>query len=164
MKRGAFLRELGLSSSTLMAFYCMGTLSSCSKSSDPQPATTTPTTPTTGATGLTGNASPSQGKISFTLDLTNTAYKTLKTEGNFSTPGDLIVANAKGGKFIALSKVCTHQGTTIEYRVGEDDFYCPNHGSRYNDDGTVKNGPSNTALKVYKANLSGDGNSLVVTE
>ncbi len=158
MKRGEFMRTLGLSSSALMAFYCMGTLSSCSKDSDPQPAPPTP------ATGLNGNASPSQGKVNFTLDLTNTTYKPLKTEGGFVTPGDIIVANAKGGKFIALSKVCTHQGTTIEYRLGEDNFYCPNHGSRYNDDGTVKNGPSNTALKVYKATLSADGNTLTVTE
>lgn len=162
MKRGEFLRTLGLNSSALMAFYCMGTLSSCSKGSDPQPAPTTGTA--AGATGLTGNAVPSQGKVNFTLDLTSTPYKTLKTEGGFATPGDIIVANAKGGKFIAVSKVCTHQGTTIEYRLGEDNFYCPNHGSRYNDDGTVKNGPSSTALKVYKATLSADGNSLVVTE
>ena len=168
IKRGEFLRELGLSSSALMAFYCLGTtLSSCSKSSDPQPATTTPTpTPGTGTTtaGLSGNAQTSQGKISFTLDLTTATYNTLKTQGNFVTPGDIIVANAKGGKLIALSKICTHQGTTIEYQLGDDSFYCPNHGSRYNDNGTVKNGPSSTALKVYTATLSADGNTLTVTE
>ncbi len=163
IKRGEFLRELGLSSSALMAFYCMGTtLSACFFFIFRCPASSTPTTGTT-ATGLTGNAETAKGAINFTLDLTSTTYKTLKTEGSYVTPGDIIVANAKGGKLIALSKICTHQGTTIQYVLGEDNFYCPNHGSRYNDNGSVKNGPSVTALKVYTATLSADGNSLVVT-
>ncbi len=45
INRGAFLRGLGLSSTALMTFYCVRTLSSCSKNSDPQPAIlTTPST------------------------------------------------------------------------------------------------------------------------
>lgn len=167
INRGKFLRELGLSSSALMAFYCLGTLSSCS-SSDPQPATPTPAPPTGGTTGLTGNATIAQGKINFTLDLTNATYATLKTEGNFVTVGDVIVANAKGGKLIALSKACTHQNVTVEYQLVADNFYCPpasgGHGSRYNDDGSVKNGPAAGALKKYTPTLSANGNSLVIAE
>lgn len=168
MKRGQFLRELGLSSSALMAFYCMGTLSSCSKANDPQPATTTPTTPVTPTTptnsGLTGNAQTNLGKINFTLDLTSANYKGLKTEGGYVTPGDIIVANTKGGTLVALSKSCTHQGTTVLYQLNLDNFYCPNHGSQFSDNGAVVVGPAAAPLKKYIVTVSTDGNSVTVTE
>ncbi|MBC8154078.1 MAG: Rieske (2Fe-2S) protein [Bacteroidetes bacterium] len=169
IKRGEFLRELGLSSSALMAFYCLGTLSSCS-SSDPQPATTPPTgttpPPTTppAATGLTGNAQTSQGKISFALDLTSATYAGLKTVGGFVVVGDVIVANARGSRLIALSKACTHAGTTVEYQAGPDNFYCSNHGSRFSLSGSVLNGPAGSALRMYTATLSTNGNSIAVAE
>ena len=168
LNRSEFLRSLGVSSAALMAIYCMGTLTSCSGSkSDPTPATTTPTpTPGTGTitAGLTGNALIAQGKINFALDLTTSDYKGLKTEGGFVTPGDIIVANTKGGKFVALTKACTHQQTTVEYQLNVDNFYCPNHGSRYSDGGAVLNGPAAASLKSYTAKLSADGNTLTISE
>ncbi len=73
MNRGEFLRSLGLSSATLMAYYCMGTtLTACSSGSTNDP------TPAPGAsTGLTGNADTSKGAINFTLDLNSTDYSML---------------------------------------------------------------------------------------
>lgn len=158
ISRSEFLRSLGLSSAALMSIYCLGTLTACSGSKD-DPAPTNPGT----STGLTGNADTSQGAINFSLDLTATTYATLKTEGNAVVVGSLIVARAKGNKLVALSKACTHQGTTVEYRLNEDDFYCTSHGSRFADDGTVKNGPATAALKLYTTALSADGNTLKVT-
>jgi cytochrome b6-f complex iron-sulfur subunit len=158
MKRGQFLKELGLSSSALLAFYCMGTtMTACSTGSDDP----TPTTPTTGSTGLTGNADTSKGAISFTLDLTNSNYSTLKTAGSFVIVDSLIVANAKG-VIVALSKACTHQGTTVSYRSSQNDFYCSNHGSEFSTSGAVEIGPATKALTVYQAQLSTDGNTLTV--
>ncbi|CCH57166.1 Rieske (2Fe-2S) domain protein [Fibrisoma limi BUZ 3] len=150
IKRGEFLRSLGLSSAALMSFYCMGTLTSCSSSDGDDP------TP-----GGNGN---SNTKVDFTLDLTTTANQKLKTDGGFLYQGDVIVARVKGGNYVALSKICTHQGTTIEYRLGDDDFYCPNHGSQFRSNGTVEVGPASQTLKVYKTELSSDGNRLRVTE
>lgn len=158
MKRGQFLKELGLSSSALLAFYCMGTtMTACSTGSDDP----TPTNPTTGATGLTGNADTSKGAISFTLDLTNSNYSTLKTAGNFVIVESLIIANAKG-IIVALSKACTHQGTTVSYRSSQNDFFCSNHGSEFSTTGAVEIGPATKALTVYQAQLSSDGNTLTV--
>jgi cytochrome b6-f complex iron-sulfur subunit len=156
MPRGAFLRELGMSSAALMAFYCMGT-SSCT--SDTAPA---PVAPVVVPVSITGNADTSKGAINFTIDLTTTDYKVLKTEGKFVIVGDVIVANAKGNKIVALAKACTHQGTTVEYRLNNDDFWCSNHGSVFLGDGKVKTGPASAALKVYKTLLSTDGNKLTV--
>ncbi|MDQ6477695.1 Rieske (2Fe-2S) protein [Dyadobacter sp. LHD-138] len=163
MKRAEFLRSLSLGTSTLMAVYCLGSLTSCSTGEmDP---VTTPPTPTTpgGTTGLTGNATTSAGAINFTVDLTNATYSKLKTAGSFAIIGDLIVAFSTTKTYVALSKVCTHEGTTVQYRSAENDIYCPNHGSEYALTGTVDNGPAVASLKAYKAVVSADGNTLTVT-
>ncbi len=166
IKRGEFIRSLGLSSAALMAFYCMGTLTSCSSKNDPAPVapvTPDPKPPTTGV-GLTGNAETSKGAINFTLDLTSTDYKTLKTAGEFVKVGDVLVANTKGGNFVVVQRLCTHQGLDgLSYRLGSDDIGCNVHGSVFATSGTVKNGPAASALKVYKTALSTDGNKLTVT-
>lgn len=157
LSRGQFLKQLGLSSAALMSFYCLGTgLTSCSSSSeDPTPTTTTGGSTNTGLTGTTS------GSIDFTIDLTNTTYAKLKTEGEFVYVADIIIVNAKG-TFVALSKICTHQGTTINYRSASNDFLCPNHGSQFKTDGTVLKDPATKALTVYKTELLNSNNSLRV--
>ena len=65
-----------------------------------------------------------------------------------------------GGTLVALSKICTHEGATIEFRAGQNDFLCSNHGSQFNLDGSVKLSPAESALQVFKTELS--GNSLTV--
>ncbi|MER0438011.1 Rieske 2Fe-2S domain-containing protein [Emticicia sp. W12TSBA100-4] len=159
LSRGQFLKQLGMSSAALMSFYCLGTgLTSCSSSSDdptPSPTTGGGTNTNSGVTGTTS------GAIDFTIDLTNSNFVKLKTEGEFTYVGDIIIANAKG-TFVALSKVCTHQGTTINYRSGTNDFLCPNHGSQFKTDGTVSKDPATKALAVYKTELLNSGNSLKI--
>lgn len=163
LSRGQFLKQLGLNSAALMSFYCLGTtMTACTNNTadpTPVPTTTTPTsTPTN--TGITGTTKGSS--IDFSLDLTNDNFKKLKTEGQFLYVEDIIIANAKG-VFVAISKVCTHQGTTIEFRSANNDFKCPNHGSEFKLDGTVQKDPATMGLAVFKTSLSMDGNSLKIT-
>lgn len=169
MKRGEFLRNLGLSSAALMSFYCMGTLTSCSSGDDPAPATpppTTPTTPGTGtATGLTGNADTSKGAIDFTLDLTNTNYSKLKTPGEFVKIDSVLVANVRGGRYVAIQRLCSHQGQDqVSYRLTSDDFGCTVHGSVFATDGSVKTaaGANQPAMKLYTAAANADGSKLTI--
>lgn len=160
LSRGQFLKQLGMSSAALMSFYCLGTgLTSCSKD-EAEP------TPTTGGTGGSGSANSgvtgtTSGAIDFTIDLTNANFAKLKTEGEFTYVADIIIANAKG-TFVALSKVCTHAGTTVNYRSGTNDFLCPNHGSQFRLDGTVQKDPASRALAVYKTEVLNSGNSLKI--
>lgn len=154
--RHQFIKQLGFGGASLMAFYCMGTLSSCSKSeADPTP---------TPASGGNNNA-----KIDVTLDLTTNDFKGLKTDGEFAVKDNIIIANT-GGKYAAISKVCTHEGTTITYRKANTDFRCPNHGATFNTDGTVKGGPNGSmastisALKVFKTEVLDSGNKLRIFE
>ena len=159
MNRAEFLRNLGLSSAALMAFYCMGTgLTACSKGgSDPTPAPP--------AAGLTGNTDTSAGAINFTIDLTNSNYSSLKTVGNFMKIGSVLVANTTGGKYVTIQRLCTHQGQDlVSYSLSANNFSCSAHGSVYNLDGSVKV-PAETgqaAMKLYTSTPSADGNSLTV--
>ncbi len=150
LNRGEFLRSLGMSSAALMAVYCMGTLTSCSSgSSDPTPSTGTGT-----GTGTTSGG---------TLDLTASTNSPLKTEGGYVYNGSMIVARVKGGSYVALARACTHQGTNVQYRLSQNDFYCPNHGSEFSTVGAVEVGPATTGLTLYKTALSSDGNTLTIT-
>ncbi|WP_266368880.1 QcrA and Rieske domain-containing protein [Tellurirhabdus rosea] len=155
MKRGEFLRSLGLSSAALMSVYCLGTLTSCSSDSD-DPAPTPP------AAGFTGNADTSKGAIDFTLDLTAAAYSKLKTVGEFVAVDSVVVANA-GGNMVAVGRVCTHQAGRLTYRSTTNDFICDNHGGLFNTNGSVKASPPTTPVPSYKTSLTNSGNTLRVT-
>lgn len=168
ISRGQFLKELGLSTTALMAFYCMGTtLTACSTGTDPAPSTpTTPSNPTTPSapTGLTGNANLASGKIDFALDLTTATYNKLKTVGEFVWVGDVMVAFVRGNTYIALAKACTHQGTSVQYRLANDDVWCSNHGSVFNLTGVRQSGPATGRLTMFVTALSTNGNSLTIKE
>lgn len=143
MNRGEFLRSLGLSSTALMAFYCMGpTLTSCSKGDNNTP------TPTPGTTT--------------SIDLTSSTASALNKDG-YIYQGSMIVARVNGGGYVALSRACTHQGTDVVYRASQNDFYCSNHGSRFSTAGAVQVGPATQALTLYKTAVSADGKTLTIT-
>lgn len=159
LKRGEFLRSLGLSTSALMAFYCLGTtMTSCGSSDDPAP------TPG-GGSGLTGTTTGSA--INFTIDLTSSTYTKLKTAGEYLIIGDVLVAFTTGSAYVALAKACTHEGTQLQYVSAKNNLFCSNHESQFSTTGAVQNGPSTggtiSALKAYKTSLSANGNSLTVT-
>ena len=141
IKRSEFMRSLGLSSAALMAFYCMGTLTSCSKGSDdPDPGP--------------GNTD----KVDFTIDLNSSAYADLKdATKKFVYKDDVLIAQVKSGGYIALSKICTHEQNLVTYRPTTDNFYCPNHGSEYDATGkvTVPITQNQANLKSYKTTLTG---------
>jgi cytochrome b6-f complex iron-sulfur subunit len=146
IKRSEFIRSLGLSSAALMAFYCMGTLTSCSKGSDDP-------TPT-----------PS-GNVDFTIDLNSADFAGLKdATKKYAYKDDVLIAMVKSGAYVAISKICTHEGNLVTYRPTVDNFYCPTHGSVYDLTGKViEPAVANQAnIKKYVATLS--GNSLRVTE
>ncbi|WP_020595134.1 ubiquinol-cytochrome c reductase iron-sulfur subunit [Spirosoma panaciterrae] len=141
--RLAFLKQLGLSGAALVAFCCSGTLSSC-KSNEVSPAAPASAT-------------------DITLDLTTGTYAGLTTVGGYAYTGSILVAHIKNGSYIALSKVCTHEGSTVQYRSNSDSIYCPNHGATFDTSGVVTGGPARQSLTQYKATLSSDGKSLRIT-
>jgi cytochrome b6-f complex iron-sulfur subunit len=157
MTRLEFLKNLGLSGATLFTVLATCTMQSCSSSSSDTP---TPSNPTTGGTaGVTGTTTGNN--IDFTVDLTNMSNSVLAATGGAQVFGDVIVARTGATTFVALAKACTHQGTTITFRAANNDFFCPNHGSLFNLNGTVARDPATQALKVFTTTLN--NNSLRVT-
>lgn len=72
-------------------------------------------------------------------------------------PGEGAIVEVNGKKIAAyknnkneliqLSPVCTHLGCIVGWNGKEKTWDCPCHGSRYEADGTVKNGPAKKNLK-----------------
>ena len=50
------------------------------------------------------------------------------------------------GAVHAVSPVCTHLGCIVRFNVAERSWDCPCHGSRYDVDGAVLQGPATRAL------------------
>ena len=157
MKRGEFLRSLGLSTSTLMAFYCLGTTMTACGSDTEEPE---PVVPGSG-TGITGTTS---GNVNFTIDLTNSKISPELVSGKkYLITGDVLVAQTTAGAYVALSKTCTHMGFELVYRSSQNDLYCDSHQSEFSTTGAVEKGPAVTTLKAYKTALSADGKTLTIT-
>ncbi len=78
----------------------------------------------------------------------------LTSEDAFSEPVVVIQDPADPEALIALSAKCTHAGCTVVWQ--EDLFACPCHGSKFNPDGTVANGPADAPLAKYMAKVEGD--------
>jgi cytochrome b6-f complex iron-sulfur subunit len=140
MERKEFLSLLG---SGAAAFFAVGCLGGCgSKESDPQPSP-----------GTAGGSKPT--KVDFILDLDAAANSALKTKGHALVKNGVIVAYTHAGTFIAVSSGCTHQGATLGFNAGNNNFVCPSHGSVFNANGSVANGPATQALKQFNATLTG---------
>jgi len=64
--------------------------------------------------------------------------------------------------FSALSLVCTHLGCTVELK--ESGFTCPCHGSKYDAEGSVLNGPAQKKLNALRVEVTTDGNLILHTD
>ena len=70
----------------------------------------------------------------------------------------LFVFNGADG-FFAISSICTHLGCNV--KRGGPGFECPCHGSRFDENGRVVNGPAPAALAWYALSLSPRGEVIV---
>ena len=63
--------------------------------------------------------------------------------------------------FIAVSAICTHLGCITQWRQDLNLIACPCHGSKFQRDGAVVNGPAPRPLPHYALRLMPDGELLV---
>jgi cytochrome b6-f complex iron-sulfur subunit len=92
--------------------------------------------------------------VDFTLDLNNSAYAPLKSNGGSVYKSGVIIARTNGGTFLAFSQYCTHAGCTVNFDgVNAFDCYC--HGSVFDSNGNPVQGPAPSALTKYKTALTG---------
>ncbi len=79
--------------------------------------------------------------------------------GDSKVMGSAIVIRETAGNdatcFTALSLVCTHLGCTVAFDNTNDVFNCPCHGSKFDGQGGVLNGPAATPLNKLKVAVNG---------
>jgi cytochrome b6-f complex iron-sulfur subunit len=101
------------------------------------------------------------GNGNLEIDLDDPANSDLNTAGGYKVISGIIIANAGGGNFIALSSVCTHQGCGVVYDDSANNFPCHCHGSVFSTSGSVLQGPASRPLKQY--NVERTENILVIS-
>lgn len=119
-----------------------------------------------GGGGVDGPTKPidQPGPSMITVKLSD--FPALAAVGGAATVGTVLfapvaVVRTAAATYIALSRICTHAGCTIN--LASPGFACPCHGSRYDNQGNVTNGPAVNALARLTAVLSADGMTLTIS-
>ncbi|MFO1196524.1 MAG: Rieske (2Fe-2S) protein [Burkholderiaceae bacterium] len=73
-----------------------------------------------------------------------------------SIAGDAVVNRHADGRIQAWSARCTHLGCRLD-RVIDGVVVCPCHGSRFDDQGRVVNGPASKALQPLEVRAAASG-------
>ena len=134
MKRDEFIKGIAVGGSILFSAPIL--LNSCSKEdTEPEPG-------------------PNNGGGELVIDLSDSKYSNLGSDGGFVYAGDIIVIRISSSSYIALSKICTHQQYTVSYNKSTGQLLCPGHGSVFTTNGSVVNGPAVNPLKKYSVTLS----------
>ena len=87
------------------------------------------------------------------------AKKTDVPVGSGKIIGDVVLTQPTDGVFKGFSAICTHAGCTVSEVVGGT-INCPCHGSKYNLDGSVANGPASRPLDSRSISVQGDSIAL----
>lgn len=116
--------------------------------------TTTPVTTTPTTTDLSTIKSPL-----LTLDLTATANAALKTVGGYMAKSGIVVAQVSAGLYVAVTQTCSHEPKK-KIIFNKTEFYCTDHGARFDLTGKGLNSFGSKGITVYK--IATDGKTLVV--
>ena len=67
---------------------------------------------------------------------------------------ELVIVHWSQDEYVVLSPTCTHRGCRV--RKVQQGFECPCHGSRYDQNGEVIEGPATRPLAQYPVTIQGD--------
>ena len=110
--------------------------------SEPSATTAAPAAPPTGG----GTAAPAGNAIAKTSDV---------PVGSGVIVDKVVVTQPTAGVFKGFSATCTHAGCTVN-KVADGTIDCLCHGSKFNLDGSVANGPATKPLEAKTVSVQGD--------
>ncbi|HUJ61333.1 MAG TPA: Rieske (2Fe-2S) protein [Kofleriaceae bacterium] len=105
--------------------------------------------------------STSCGGDGFCIDTTDPANKVLASAGGamlvgIPTGDTVMVIRSSDTEVVALSAICTHQQCSMNFDADQQLIVCPCHGSQFDEEGNVVNGPAEEPIRVYSASLMSD--------
>jgi Rieske Fe-S protein len=105
-----------------------------------------------GDTATTGAAPAPDGQTAPAKAIAKTADVPV---GSGVIVDEVVVTQPTAGVFKGFSATCTHAGCTVK-NVANGTINCPCHGSKFNLDGTVANGPAARPLEAKTVSVQGD--------
>jgi cytochrome b6-f complex iron-sulfur subunit len=115
-----------------------------------------PTAPAPAPTPTPPSAAPNEVRVPLPA-----VGVTVAATGQLLTPLPLAVTRLTETDVVAVSRVCTHEGCTVNLPVAKLlTLNCPCHGSRFQVTGQVVNGPAARPLASFPAAI--DGNQVVI--
>lgn len=101
------------------------------------------------------------------IDLNNADNTALASAGGsmIITPGSatIIVIRTSATAVAAVSDICTHARCGVNYDASQSLLVCPCHGSEFQLNGSVAQGPARLPLRAYTATLDTATNTITVT-
>ncbi len=114
------------------------------------------------ACGVAGIPSAPESLSPFTLKVSD--YPELASVGGVALVNHggnpVAVVRTGAATFVALSRICPHQGGTIAPGFGG--FYCPNHGAQFNSSGQWVGGQPTSSMRSYAASFDATAGTLTV--
>lgn len=110
---------------------------------------------------------------SIVLDLSQTKFAKLKNvNGSIIYTPDapnssrkMVITRVDASTFSVVSSICTHQGCIVDpFDSTTQRIACGCHGSRFDVNGVVKQGPASSPLKQYQSAYDSTANTLTITD
>lgn len=132
---------------TVLRGACLGftaaALAACTTYGKPSESTPDSATPSP------GTASPEAGAANAIASVADVPV------GSGTIVDDVVLTQPSQGDFRAFSTACTHAGCAVS-TIADGTIDCPCHGSKFNLDGTVANGPATRPLEAKTITVQGD--------
>ena len=119
-----------------------------------------PTSPSNVSALPVVNGSEANGSVVLAIDSASPLSAVGSAALLQSSAGPILVAHTAQDSFNALTAICTHAACTIT-GFASDTFVCPCHGSQFNTNGQVLNGPAPAPLSRFVTAFS--NNVLTIT-
>jgi Rieske Fe-S protein len=156
-------REFLVKAATMLGYsVCASTVISLvnaceSTSTRNQPSTmTNPTNPTNPT--MPGGTAANTVNIATEAQLQTVGGAVIRTINN----NQVVIIRSAPAAFLVFSAICTHDGCPVNLPMNGT-MFCPCHGSRFSaTDGSVVNGPAQTALRRFNATFDAMTNILTI--
>jgi len=104
----------------------------------------------------TDNTPESQTASANVITTTNDLAVGQSLEFTTSAGISAILFRSSEDKVYALSRICTHEGCSVDFDMNQNRLICPCHGANYEaSDGSVISGPTTKSLAKIKVEIQG---------